>query len=130
MLRTLNILVLRVLYMLIYAAGGAIAAYVMICIPLVGLVFAAAWVWQQTHRPSSLSTAHGTAQWAGFLDLFRGGLVGRHPTATRSPRSCRSHQIPSVGICLRLHCPVLDHPFTSLASVVATSQISPNSTQL
>jgi type IV secretory pathway TraG/TraD family ATPase VirD4 len=77
MLRTLNILVLRVLYMLIYAVGGAIGVYVLISVPLVGLIFAAAWAWQRTHRPPSLSTAHGTARWAGFLDLFRNGLLGR-----------------------------------------------------
>ena len=39
------------------------------------------------------------------------------PRRARSPRTCRSHQIPPVGVGLGLHCLRLDHPFTSLASL-------------
>ena len=34
-----------------------------------------------------------------------------------SPRTRRSHQIPPVGVGQGLHCPGLDHPFTSLVSI-------------
>ena len=53
---------------------------------------------------------------SGDRAMHRGGPTRRSTAARRSTLSCRSHQIPSMGVGLRLHCPGLDHPFTSLAS--------------
>jgi type IV secretion system protein VirD4 len=75
MLRTLNALTLRLLYMIIFAVAGSLFIYGMFTVPAAGLLFLGVLAWRQAHRRPALSSAHGTARWASFLDLFRGQLL-------------------------------------------------------
>ena len=86
--------------------------------------------------PRRGATARCTARPPGTGESGGRALHRRDPALhrlppVRSPRSRRSHQILPVGIGLRLHCPRLDHPFTSLASSWSPNHKSdPTATQL
>jgi hypothetical protein len=51
---------------------------------------------------------------SGGRALHGGDLIRHRRATTSSAGSGRHHQIPPMGFSLRLHCPGLDHPFTSI----------------
>ncbi len=75
MLRYFNALVLRALYVTMLAAFAALFLYLLLSAPLIGLFLLAAVAWRHSRRTPALSTAHGTAYWAGCYDLMRAGML-------------------------------------------------------
>jgi type IV secretion system protein VirD4 len=75
MLRSLNALVLRALYVIVLVAVATLLLSLMFSVPAVGLLLLAALAWKRSRRTPALSSAHGTAHWAGFYDLMRAGML-------------------------------------------------------
>lgn len=63
------------LYVIMLAAFAAVYLYLLFSAPLIGLFLLAAVAWKRSRRTPALSTAHGTAHWAGFYDLMRAGML-------------------------------------------------------
>lgn len=75
MFRFASVFLLRLQYIFIatIAVGFVIAATIRS--PGLGIFLILLFAWKRNHQPLRLSTAHGSARWAGFIDLKQAGLL-------------------------------------------------------